>query len=403
MSETVEQVDEIEKEGAAKEYDPVYIKELLSAVKPHFAQGVWDEMHRKARAKAGGKAAGRSRSAADSQSATAALSEPVTTPAAVEMQPPVAKDSEPEVEKQEMHPDCQKVAENCMKMKKERAEKAALEAETVEKSITASDKSKLSAEVNSKSVADLTAYNRRLSMQAAQGHLLTGFSQADMAWFHTQIMTALKAKAKAQGNESSAGAPLKWGAVKDASSDEVKTYEQVGKCSFNTVDDIRDRESEKSASAENTKKTKKVEKVEPFTGAKPIVTFVAASPGIIESLRKSALVGPTGRIFNEQYLKPLGLTRDDIAITYLVPRLLKDEQGKVREPTEAEIKAEWKPVHSTVPITVALGHTVKKTLGRTVNVTMPHPNALGTPRTDQELSRKREQLKKMLRPKLRRV
>src|ERR1035437_9622502 len=91
MSETVEQVDEIEKEGAVKEYDPVYIKELLSAVKPHFAQGVWDEMHRKARAKAGGKAAGRNRAAADSQSATAVLSEPES--AAVDMQPPVAKAS----------------------------------------------------------------------------------------------------------------------------------------------------------------------------------------------------------------------------------------------------------------------------------------------------------------------
>ena len=52
------------------------------------------------------------------------------------------------------------------------------------------------------------------------------------------------------------------------------------------------------------------------------------------------------------------------------------------------------------PIVVALGHTVKKSLGTEVAVTLPHPNALGTPRTNQELIRKREQLKKMVQAKL---
>ena len=143
--------------------------------------------------------------------------------------------------------------------------------------------------------------------------------------------------------------------------------------------------------------------VDSFVGSHPLVTFVGASPGIIESLRKSALVGPTGRIFNEQYLKPLGLTRDQIEITYLVPFLLKDSMGKVREPTTAEIAEyhkEWQP---QAPLTVALGHTVKKALGNAIDVTLPHPNALGTPRTDEELIRKREQLKKMLRGAKRRA
>ena len=394
-----EQFDEITKEGTAKEYDPEYVKELLAAVKPHFSQVTWNEFHRKARAKAGGKAAGRARTAASAaaQSPKATSAEAVTQPPEVEAQLQEARTmKEDDVEKQDepkLHPDCQKVADNCMKMKKSDAKKS----ETVEKAITDSDKSKLSAEVNGKSVADLTAYNRRLSMQAAQGHLLTGFSQADMNWFHAQIIAALKAKAKAKGQESSAGAPLKWGAVKDASQDELKEYNQVGKCSFNTVDAIRDRESDSSKKAEKAKKTKKVEKVDSFVGSHPLVTFVGASPGIIESLRKSALVGPTGRIFNEQYLKPLGLTRDDVAISYLVPFLLKDSMGKVREPSAdeiAEYHKEWQP---QAPLTVALGHTVKKALGASVDVTLPHPNALGTPRTDEELIRKREQLRKMLR------
>ena len=97
-----------------------------------------------------------------------------------------------------------------------------------------------------------------------------------MNWFHAQIIAALKAKAKDKGTESSAGAPLKWGAVKDASPDELKEYNQVGKCSFNTVDDIRDRESDSSKKAEKAKKTKKVEKVDSFTGSHPLVTFVGA-------------------------------------------------------------------------------------------------------------------------------
>lgn len=148
--------------------------------------------------------------------------------------------------------------------------------------------------------------------------------------------------------------------------------------------------------------------VEPFVGSHPLITFVAASPGIIESVRKAALVGPTGRIFNSEYLEPLGLTRDDIAILYLVPNVLKSEDGKVREPTLEEID-KWAPWFSdqwnkvidgrserSDATSVALGHTVKKSLSKLIDVTLPHPNSLGTKRTNQELVRKMEQLKHML-------
>ena len=418
MSEetTVEKVetDEIEKEGAAREYSKEYFEELRAAAKEYLPKTVWDHINSKARNKAGGRNSGKARSAATS--ATTALSEPESAPAAVEMQPPVAKE-EPEVEKQEekLHPDCQKVADNCMKMKKSD------EGSEIEKSLTDPEKSKLAAEVKTKSTADLTAYNRRMAMWAAQGNLLSGFSQADMNWFHAQLVAALKAKADAAGTESTAGAPLKWGAItqKSAESD-------VEKCHFGTVDEIaaRAKDEESSKSAEKAKKQEKTVKaeeveeikevtkvdttVEPFTGSQPLVTFVAASPGVIESLRKEALVGPSGRIFNEQYLEPMGITRDDIAITYLIPRLLRDEAGKVREPTESEIKAEsfWKDEQdarrsmASEPIVVALGHTVKGVLGPEVAVTLPHPVALGTPRTNQELVRKRSQLKKMIDAKL---
>jgi len=460
--EVVEQISEqdeletkqIEKEGAAREYSQEYIQELIAESKKYMPPTVWDHLHRKARSKAGGRVSGKARSAASAAASTEATNtanaEAVTQPPEVEAQLQTAREQTHKADKEEMI--------------------------EIEKSITAEDKSKLSAEVKSKSTADLTAYLRRIHMQAAQGHLLAGFSQADMNWFAGQIGQELKSKAEAKGGESSAGAPLKWGAVKtakEATPEELKEYEQVGKCSFNAVDDIRERESEsskKEATAEKggpgsgpqgggesskdtearheamrgmgmsekeievhdaeakananaserqsqsqrggwggrkTAEVEKAEPMEPFVGSQPLITFVAASPGVIESLRKEALVGPAGRIFDEQYLKPLGITRDDISITYLIPRLLKDEAGKVREPTTAEIAKEtsWRDEQQarreapSEPITVALGHTVKKTLGD-VDITLPHPNALGMPRTDEELIRKREQLNKMIQAKL---
>jgi len=165
-------------------------------------------------------------------------------------------------------------------------------------------------------------------------------------------------------------------------------------------------ESMKAKAAKSSESVVKAD-VEPFVGSRSKLTFVAASPGIIESVRKAALVGPTGRLFNEQYLEPLGLTRDDVAILYLVPNVLKSEDGKVREPTLEEIDKwapwfsdQWNSVierreRSDAP-SVALGHTVKKSLSKLIDVTLPHPNSLGTKRTNQELVRKMEQLKRML-------
>jgi len=141
-----------------------------------------------------------------------------------------------------------------------------------------------------------------------------------------------------------------------------------------------------------------------YIGQRPILTFVAASPGIMESIRKTALAGATGKTFNDEYLTPLGLTRNDVAITYLVPNLLKDDSGKVREPTTEEIE-KWQPWFTEeiekieggnkLPI-IALGHTVKKALDREVEFTLPHPNSLYTPRTKDELQRKRYQVSKAL-------
>jgi len=170
-------------------------------------------------------------------------------------------------------------------------------------------------------------------------------------------------------------------------------------------------ESMKAKAAKSAEKevTKSDVDIQPFVGSRSKLTFVAASPGIIESVRKAALVGPTGRLFNSEYLEPLGLTRDDIAILYLVPNVLKSEDGKVREPTPAEIDEyapwfsdQWNAVldktdtASREATSVALGHTVKKALSKLIDITLPHPNSLGTKRTNQELVRKMGQLKGMI-------
>ena len=164
-------------------------------------------------------------------------------------------------------------------------------------------------------------------------------------------------------------------------------------------------ESMKSKAAKSSEPVVKAG-VEPFVGLHPLITFVAASPGVIESVRKAALVGPTGKVFNTEYLEPLGLTRDDIAILYLVPKLLKSEDGKIREPTPEEIDEyapwfsdQWNAVLDTASreaTSVALGHTVKKALSKLIDITLPHPNSLGTKRTNQELVRKMGQLKEMI-------
>ena len=175
-------------------------------------------------------------------------------------------------------------------------------------------------------------------------------------------------------------------------------------------------ESMKAKAAKSAEKevTKSDVDIQPFVGSRSKLTFVAASPGIIESVRKAALVGPTGRLFNSEYLEPLGLTRDDIAILYLVPNVLKSEDGKVREPTPAEIDEyapwfsdQWNAVRDKArseqseATSVALGHTVKKSLSKLIDITLPHPNSLGTKRTDEELIRKTEQLKRMMKARLR--
>jgi HK97 family phage prohead protease len=78
------------------------------------------------------------------------------------------------------------------------------------KTITAQDKTDLLAGINKENLQDLTSYHRRLHQWAAQGNLLTGFSQSDMNWLHSAVEAAMCKINKANGNDCADKSPLEW-------------------------------------------------------------------------------------------------------------------------------------------------------------------------------------------------
>jgi uracil-DNA glycosylase family 4 len=131
------------------------------------------------------------------------------------------------------------------------------------------------------------------------------------------------------------------------------------------------------------------------------IGFVGASPGRIEAARGEPFVGPSGATFNDLYLKPLGLNRNDVFITNVVPLYLTDETGDVREPNPEEI-AQWKQwlddelAKANPHIIVALGQTAKKTLGEKADFVLPHPTAIRRFGDSGELNRKLKQIQRAI-------
>jgi uracil-DNA glycosylase len=451
-------MEEIEKEAKPKEYSQEYISELLEAVRQYVPPHVMDNLHRQALPRAGGKASGKARAAAaaqaQSESAQAATEArqaqatqaDVNAEQGVEKQPlpsnitPIPQatpmttqddltpPSPPQLQgNQNNQSACAPGDETCENQTTGSGaqtsnatpnatpnvtSKKKMSKEEVEKAVSDSRMAQLAAEIKGKSTKDLTTYNWRLAQHQGAGNTLKGFTQADMDTFKSKIKQELASRSD------------------DTKKSDKPSDEDLEKCHFNTVDAIASDEDKKNQAEKSVKKEtaeeadadcekvkancmklknkKSLQKTDVIThiGKRPILTFVIASPGVVESIRKSALVGATGKIFNDEYLTPLGLTREDIAIVPLVPQLLKEDDGKVREPMADEIEA-WQPwfrdeiakVESKskrkIPI-IALGHTVKKALERDVEFTMPHPNSLGTWRTDEEFARKRLQVSKAL-------
>jgi uracil-DNA glycosylase family 4 len=128
-----------------------------------------------------------------------------------------------------------------------------------------------------------------------------------------------------------------------------------------------------------------------------IVAFVGASPGEIEGARHEPLVGPTGKTFNDMYLRPLGLKKSDVFITNIVPNCLTDRNGKVREPYSSET-AVWKSWvdkeldEANPKIIIALGKTAKSILKEKANFMLPHPVSIKKFGDSGELARKLKQI-----------
>ena len=432
MDEAVDQAVDLEKESKPKQYSPEYYEALLEQVKQYVPKNVMDNLHHRALPRAGGKASANARQARSTQETQAAATQAEVS-AEVEKQPipaditPVPLPTNPSLDKPLTPPTppqlqstpCAEGDEACEEQTTGQTSgpptnqgnqitgKSKMGKEEIEKAVSDSRKTQLASEIKGKNTKDLTTYNWRLAQHQGAGNTLTGFSQADMAWFRAQIKQELASRSD------------------DTKKSDKPSDEDIEKCHFSTVDAIaQDAKDEEKSAEKSVKKQElhpdcqkvanncmkmKAQKsadidVATYTGKRPIVTFVAASPGVTEALRKAPLVGSPGKLFNDNYLTPLGLTRNDISVMYLVPQLLKDEKGHVREPNAEEIE-KWQPWFESElgvlekdgkKLLVALGHTVKKALERDVDFTMPHPNAMGTARTEQELQRKRLQVSKAL-------
>jgi hypothetical protein len=111
------------------------------------------------------------------------------------------------------------------------------------KSITDTDKSDLLAGIGKENLVDLSAYHRRLHMFAAQGNLMTGFTQADMNWLHAQVEKAMCDLHKKDDPPSKCAdpSPLEW------KKDVTTNHQLVEKCSHITEVTERIREREENA------------------------------------------------------------------------------------------------------------------------------------------------------------
>ena len=129
------------------------------------------------------------------------------------------------------------------------------------------------------------------------------------------------------------------------------------------------------------------------------IVFVSASPSALEVIRDVPLVGPTGKVFHDVFLKSLGVERSRVKVLYAVPLHLKDEEGKDRSPTVKEFEI-WRPwiesqikKHKTV---VALGKISKTLIGDAAAFTLPHPRALLLFGNSGEVDRKTRAIKKQI-------
>ena len=114
---------------------------------------------------------------------------------------------------------------------------------------------------------------------------------------------------------------------------------------------------------------KKLNKSEvPVQNPESDIVFVVESPNEVDKARGSYLVGQDGRIFNDTYLNPLGLSKSDVCVID-VSQIEWLESQRPRE-------------------VIALGRVAKQALGSIATCSLPHPKAVRRFGDSGEVSRK---------------
>lgn len=120
------------------------------------------------------------------------------------------------------------------------------------------------------------------------------------------------------------------------------------------------------------------------------VAFVGASLEPLEKARGEQFVGDVGLCFIKKYLEPLGLKREDVYLTSLVPKVVFGAN------TEAWREEQIKKLEESRPsVIVALSQEVGRGLGDLADFTLPHP-AIVSRRDSGEVGRKIRQVKKLI-------
>jgi len=132
------------------------------------------------------------------------------------------------------------------------------------------------------------------------------------------------------------------------------------------------------------------------------VAFVTAAPSRVEGALGRLIVGETFSTFAKQYLAPLGVAREQVALLSAVPEVLVDAVGKSREPAPEDLVL-WRgwllsELDRLAPRTVvALGRTAAEALGKRANFVLPHPSAVARYGNSREVPRKMRRIAKSLR------
>ena len=128
------------------------------------------------------------------------------------------------------------------------------------------------------------------------------------------------------------------------------------------------------------------------------IAFVGYEPSELDAIRGTALVGNVGKVFNERYLEPLGVNRDNVYITTVFKAPISETPAdNIEVPEDTAVGAIEKELADVNPrIVVALGWKTKAALGDLADFVLPHPAAIYKHADSGEVKRKVGRISKAL-------